>query len=299
MRIPYYIPPRRLLFSGGGIRVVSYVGVLRVLNEMQFLDHVQEFCGVSAGGLVALMLALGYKMSVLERFCFEYNFGNVRSIESENPFQILETFGIDSGENLEVLIHKILHHKGFQPNATFQDLKSSGRTKSLRLWASDIQLLKPVEFSANATPTISIAFALRASMCIPIYFIPLKHPETNTYLVDGGVFDNYPIHYLTEQEASETLGVVFEHSKTPIEIHELPEFIGAITSGYYRPSYQKLLEHYKDRTIVLPCAEFSSLHFEASVHERETLVDIGYRATKAFFTTAQYRLRLQRRHSVS
>jgi predicted acylesterase/phospholipase RssA len=299
MRIPPYIPPRRLLFSGGGIRVVSYVGVLRALNEMQFLEHVHEFCGVSAGGLVALMLALGYKMSVLERFCFEYNFGNVRSVESENPFQILETFGIDSGENLERLIHKILHHKGFQPNATFQDLNASGRTKGLRLWASDIQFLKPVEFSANTTPTIPIVFALRASMCIPIYFIPLKHPDTNTYLVDGGVFDNYPIHYLTEQDARETLGIVFEHSKIPLQIHELPEFIGAVTSGYYRPSYQMLLDHHRCRTIILPCAEFSSLHFEASVQERETLVDIGYKATKAFFRTAQQSPFVKRRHSVS
>lgn len=298
MRIPY-VPPRRLLFSGGGIRVVSYLGVLQVLSECNILHHIQEFCGVSAGGLVALMLALGYKLSIIERFCFEYNFGNVRSVEPENPFTILETFGIDTGENLEALIHKILHHKGFQPTATFQDLQISGRVKQFRVWASDIQLLKPIEFSAKLTPHISVAFALRASMTIPMYFVPLKHPETDTFLVDGGVFDNYPMSYLTHQETQETLGVAFEHSSTPIHIKDLAEFIGSIASGYYKPSYQALLQQHKDRTILLPCAEFSSLHFEASLEERQMLVTIGRQASEEFFKKGTSILKIQRRHSVS
>ena len=298
MRIPT-IPPRRLLFSGGGIRVVSYVGVLQVLAQQTILQHIQEFCGVSAGGLVALMLALGYKLSIIERFCFEYNFGNVRSVEPESPFTILETFGIDTGENLEALIHKILHHKGFQPNATFQDLQASGRVKHFRVWASDIQLLKPIEFSAKASPHISVAFALRASMAIPMYFVPLKHPDTDTYLVDGGVFDNYPMSYLTTKEAQETLGVAFEHGKTPVEIKDLAEFIGTVAAGYYKPSYQALLQNHKDRTILLQCAEFSSLNFEASLEERQMLVSIGRQATEEFFNNHRLGSQIQRRHSVS
>jgi NTE family protein len=245
------------------------------------------------------MLALGYKLSIIERFCFEYNFGNVRSVEPENPFTILETFGIDTGENLEALIHKILHYKGFQPHATFQDLQSSGRVKQFRVWASDIQLLKPVEFSAKSSPHISVAFALRASMAIPMYFVPLKHPETDTYLVDGGVFDNYPMSYLTPNEAHETLGVAFEHGKTPVEIRDLAEFIGTVAAGYYKPSYQALLQSHKARTILLQCAEFSSLNFEASLEERQMLVSIGRQATEEFFNSHVTRSQIQRRHSAS
>jgi hypothetical protein len=124
------------------------------------------------------MLALGYKMSIIERFCFEYDWGNVRSVDPDGAFEFLETYGVDDGTNLEKLIHKILYHKGFGPNTTFGDLQSSGRVKSIRLWASDIQNMRPVEFSATATPDFSVTLALRASMCIPLYFIPIKHPET-------------------------------------------------------------------------------------------------------------------------
>lgn len=279
------VPPRRLLFSGGGIRVISYLGVLQVLNEQNYLQHVKEFCGVSAGGLVALMLALGYKMTVMERFCFEYDWSNVRSVDPDGAFEFLETYGVDDGTNLEKLIHKILYHKGFGPNATFSDLQSSGRVKQFRVWAADIQNMKPVEFSASITPNFSVALALRASMCIPLYFIPIKHPETQTMLVDGGVFDNYPISYLTDEEASQTLGIVFEFQTTPQEVTDFTGFISLLTAGYYKPSYQSLLKKHRERTIVIPCAEFSSLNFEASVEERQMLAAVGRKAATEFFNS--------------
>jgi predicted acylesterase/phospholipase RssA len=279
------VPPRRLLFSGGGIRVISYLGVLQVLHEESYLQHVKEFCGVSAGGLVALMLALGYKMSIIERFCFEYDWGNVRSVDPDGAFEFLETYGVDDGTNLEKLIHKILYHKGFGPNTTFGDLQSSGRVKSIRLWASDIQNMRPVEFSAVATPDFSVTLALRASMCIPLYFIPIKHPQTNVMLVDGGVFDNYPISYLTDEEAKETLGIVFEFQKTPQEVNDFSGFISLLTAGYYKPSYQSLVKTHRERTIVIPCAEFSSLNFEASVEERQMLAAIGRKAATEFLNS--------------
>ena len=36
------VPPRRLLFAGGGIRVISYVGVLEALEERKLLHHILE-----------------------------------------------------------------------------------------------------------------------------------------------------------------------------------------------------------------------------------------------------------------
>jgi NTE family protein len=292
------IPPRRLLLSGGGIRVISYVGVLQVLEEKGLLKGIREFCGVSAGSLLALMLALGYKLPILERFCFEYDFSNIRSFEPENVLEFLETYGVDDGSNLEKLLQKILHHKGFKPNVTFEELAASGTVKSIRLWAADIQMLRPIEFSAKATPKVEVIFALRASMAIPMYFTPVRHPVTHTFLVDGGVFDNYPISYLTETEANETLGVAFEFSKRPVDVADVGTFISLLSVGYYQPSYQRLIRQYKEQTICLPCAEQSALDFEASVERRRELVTIGRQAAETFFSRTPSKS-LIRRHSVS
>jgi NTE family protein len=290
------VPPRRLVLSGGGLRVVSYIGVLRVLEETQVLSKIREFCGVSAGALVATMLALGYSLPKLERFFLEYDFSQVRTVEPESMLTLLDRFGIDSGENLEKLIHKFLHHKGFEPSATFRDLATSGRCKGLRIWASDLQIFQLKEFSAETTPDISVALALRATSAIPGYFVPVKDPETGRLLVDGGVHDNYPIANLSPKEARESLGVAFVYKTIPQDCEEFGKFLALLVAGYYSPAYQTLLQTHKSRTIVLPCHEFSSFHFEATREEKESLIQIGTEATRAFFSSHTYQ---GRRHSVS
>lgn len=293
-----YIPPRRLILSGGGVRVVSYLGVLQELNKRNMLKFVKEYCGVSAGALVSLLLALDYKFNTLERFCMEYDFGNIRSVEPENALDFLENYGLDDGSNLKKLIEKILHHKGFGPNTTFGELATSGRVKSIRVWASDIQCLKPVEFSFTKTPNASVVFALQASMCIPMYFVPLKNPETNTYLVDGGVLDNYPIQYFSESEKAESLGITFEYSQKPVVIHDLTSYVGMLTSGYYMPSYQELIKKYESQTIIIPCGEQSPIEFDLSMKKRLQLVACGRQAASDFFEKKCTK-QLIRRNSVS
>jgi predicted acylesterase/phospholipase RssA len=90
------IPPRRLLFSGGGVRVISYLGALQVFQENNLLKHVREFCGVSAGALVALMLALGYSFRVIERFCYEFDFNSMHTFDLESIYFLK---GTDSKED--------------------------------------------------------------------------------------------------------------------------------------------------------------------------------------------------------
>ena len=291
------LPPRRLIFSGGGIRVISYIGALQVFQEHNLLNHVKEFCGVSAGGLTALMLALGYSLPTLERFSFLFDFSNIRSIDPDNLLTVMETYGIDTGAELDKLLCKILFHKGFGPNTTFGDLAASGKCKRLRIWAADIQYMKLLEFSARETPHIQVRFALRASMAIPFYFIPLLHPDTGTFLVDGGVLDNYPISVLTESESEETIGLTFDFSEKPMPIETVGDFLSRICSGYYMPSYQSLLERHRARTIVLPIGEFPSLHFEATLEEKQMLVAKGRQATELFIKGSVSSLPL-RRHSV-
>jgi NTE family protein len=106
MRTPY-VPPRRLILSGGGLRVISFIGVLQVLEQENMLSKIREFCGVSAGALVGTMLALGYSLQKIERFFLEYDFSEVRTLEPENILLVFEEFGIDSGERLETLIKKL------------------------------------------------------------------------------------------------------------------------------------------------------------------------------------------------
>jgi predicted acylesterase/phospholipase RssA len=292
------IPPRRLLFSGGGIRVISCLGALQVLQEKNIVKCVREYCGVSAGALLALMLALDYSLHTIQRFCFEFDFSDISGVDIDAILDSLDQFGINSGDSLKNLIRKILYHKGFGPDTTFKQLADSGKVKKLRMWASDIQYMKLIEFSAEKTPDISVQIALYASMTLPMYFTPVLHPDTNTMLLDGGILDNYPISVLTEAEAEETLGFVFEYAKLPGTIDDFSSFFSRILGGYYMPSYQKQIEKYKHLTICIPCQEFSTTNFEATKEDRLQLVSIGRQAAECFFKNPKMR-HIIRRNSVS
>ena len=272
------------------MRVIAYLGVLNVLEEQHLLKHVREFCGVSAGAFVALMLALNYNLKTIKRFCFEYDFSNVRTLEPDTILEFTETYGLDSGNRLQTLIEKILKHKNIPPKVTFKNIPN------LRIWASDLQNSCLIEFSSTKTPDIEVAFALRASMAFPIYFVPLKHPETGHLLADGGIYDNYPILSMTQNEQEETLGVVFEWAKLPIKIEDVSKYISLLFTGYYMPSYQALIKQHRNKTIVIPCGEFPSLHFEATLKEKEDLVTHGRKATILFLKGTPYK---GRRMSVS
>jgi len=211
----------------------------------------------------------------------------------------IDHFGVNTGEALRTLIRKILHHKGFGPDITFGELQASGKAAKVRMWATDIQYIKLLEFSAEKTPTMPIQLALYASMSLPMVYVPIKHPDTGTYLLDGGVLDNYPIESFTNKEAEETLGFVFEHGSLPVPIEDIGSFVSLVTSGYYMPCYQALFEKHKCRTIVVPCQEFSSTKFEASKEERLWLVSKGRQATEKFLQDSPRYLTIQRRFSVS
>ena len=104
-------------------------------------------------------------------------------------------------------------------------------------------------------------------------------------------------HFKTEKEAEETLGVTFEFSKTPLEITDFGTFVSLLTLGYYLPSYKQLIERHRSRTICIPCAEYPSLNFEASVEERQRLAAIGRKAADDYFK-AIANPTIKRRHSV-
>lgn len=271
------------MFSGGGIRVICFAGALQALQQRGLLVHCQEFCGVSAGSLASLMLALGYSISSIKRFVLQFDFSSSHSLDFDAPFQLFEQYGLDNGASFERVLERILYYKGFTKDTTFQQLKESGRAKSLRVWAADIQTLKLVEFSAILTPDIPVLVAVRASCSVPIFFTPVVHPYTNTFLVDGGLYDNFPLEYLTPDEIQTTLGITFDFRETPLTIQDFLGYTSAIVEGNHNIQFRKLVARNKDRVIVIPRRAVMGMQFEVSDEQKKQLFHLGETSVEEFF----------------
>jgi hypothetical protein len=204
----------------------------------------------------------------------------MQSITPETTFKFLDTFGFDSGENMEKLLTVLLRSKGFRPDLTFREL--AAKAPLLRIFATDLNTCMPKEFSAALTPDVKIIQALRASTCIPIYFTPITGQDGHL-LVDGGIISQMPFSLLSRSERDTTLNITFssDHQASAV-IGSLPEYLIQLYMSLQRYHSVELERDWKHRTVRLPCGEFPSTYFHATTEEKMALMDSGRRGMEAF-----------------
>jgi NTE family protein len=280
------IPPYRIALSGGGIKGFAHVGVLECLEEHGMLRSVREYVGISAGALCAFCLSIGCSLPELRNVILLLDFGLIRDIDPETILNFSETFGIDTGANLTKLLTAILKGKKIPQTCTFAQLEAKRVGPSLRVFATNINRCRAEEFSARLTPDIEVRFAVQASMSIPVYFTPLRHPVSSQMYLDGGIMCSSPFQYLSEEEKSHTLSVVFGDSHKPREnIETLLEFLSQV---YYSTDFDHSV-HIKSgwprQTIAVPCAGMNTTDFEANHEDKEKIMITGYKAAESFLRT--------------
>ena len=109
----------KLLVCGGGFKFYYIYGSIRYLYEINILQNIEEYIGVSAGAMLCLLFAVGYTPNDLEKFFVEFNFDRLMDPHIDNLF---EKKGLDDGELLKIAIQQMLQKRNIDPNVTFSDL---------------------------------------------------------------------------------------------------------------------------------------------------------------------------------
>jgi len=276
------IPPRRIILSGGGIKVVSLVGALKVLEQKGFLKKVKEVCGVSAGAFLGFLLATGISLKQIETLVLDLDFSIIRNLKPEGFLEFPERFGIDDGTQfvkfLESIFRVVLK---LDPHLTFADFVKLNRDGQLnfRCWATDLNTYTIREFSLKETPSVRIIDALRASMALPLYFTPSIDSLTGHMLTDGGIQGNLPLHHLTDAECEESLSLGFSNGVVRTTDGVLPQdlmgFMNAIFACLIHSRNEEHLKKWSHRILKISVDEYPSWNFEASREDRIMLLSKG------------------------
>lgn len=266
------------------MRGLAHIGALEVLQERGLLKGVREYIGISAGSFCAFAICIGCTLSELRMASVLLDFSLMQNITPETAFKFMDTFGLDSGENLVKLLSVCLRTKGLSPTLTFGELAAL-RPLRLRMFATDLNTCKPREFSAAVTPDVQVVQALRASMSIPIYFAPVKAPDGHL-IVDGGVITHMPFALLNRDERETTLSITFatDHLNSP-KIETFSAFLAQLYASLHLYHDDDVQNAWTDRTVRLPCGDFPSTHFQASSEEKIQLIDSGRRGMEEFLAT--------------
>ena len=67
---------RNLVFEGGGVKGIAYVGALEILQKEGILPQIQRVGGTSAGAINATLFALGYSNQETRTILKKLDFNN-------------------------------------------------------------------------------------------------------------------------------------------------------------------------------------------------------------------------------
>lgn len=187
-----------LIFEGGGVKGIAYLGAIEVLNQKGIMDRIERVGGTSAGAINAILIGLGFTPEETRSILWSLDFnqfmdddwGVVRDTE-----RLIEQYGWYKGDFFRSWIGKLIREKTGNSETTFADiesLKEKKNFKSLYFMGTNLSTKFSEVFSAEHTPRMCLADAVRISMSIPLFFAAKRSARGDVY-VDGGVLDNYPI----------------------------------------------------------------------------------------------------------
>lgn len=208
---------RNLVFKGGGVRGIAYMGALEVLDEYRIVEQIERVAGTSAGAIAAAMVSMRLSIPDTKELFNSLELSKIpqsvtnpgRKIfpllaEQENTRRFFTKYGWYSSEYFYRWLMEVIGSQcDGNGRATFTEFRERG-FRDLFIVAANISRQRAEVFSALHTPHVAVADAVRMSMSIPIFFEALRFDGQSfgdgDYYVDGGLFDNFPMHIFDQPE---------------------------------------------------------------------------------------------------
>jgi len=272
-----------LVLSGGGVRGLAHLGVIKALEEAQIpIDYIT---GTSAGALVGSMYSIGMTPETIEKIMTSRDFikwaGGV--YDEENAYYFLKNPNDASWASIKLMIDSIVRTQlpsnivnpseiDFSLMETMAgpiamaNYNFDSLMIPFRCVAADITDKKAVTFKSG-----DLALAVRASMAFPFYFSPILQGKHILY--DGGIYNNFPTNIMLEDFNPDIiLGVsVAGIPESPSEGNFLSQLKTMIAqhTAYTVPRLQDIL--IEPKLIDVGTFEFNSVRLA---------IDSGYAAAK-------------------
>lgn len=234
---------KNLVLSGGSVRGISHIGVIKKLIMEKILDPDQltTVAGTSAGSLVGLLIVLGFNIDEIWDFVYCLD---MKKIVQPDVFNLLKKCGADTGQTIYNLLEEILTQKTKIKHINFKQLYDLTKIHFIVV-GSCLTTKQAVYYDYINTPTFKVSMAIRISISMPGIFTPVI--IGNNRYVDGGIMNNYPMD-LFHDKLDETIGILIcNEFNTDYRYPE--EYLMAVMNLFMYHYYQKIENKYNDNTI--------------------------------------------------
>nr|XP_022325536.1 uncharacterized protein LOC111125742 [Crassostrea virginica] len=224
-------PFENLVFEGGGIKTISYIGVIKALADANVLRHIERFGGSSTGAYLSLLLALECSIEEIEKILLR----NPRSSLYDSwacciSCKLFTYYGWQPYESEYDFLGKVIEEKLGEKDATFLDLYVK-KKKELCVVISNISHKEEEYMHVKTTPNLPLREAVRMSSAYPGFFRPVIYQQNGVecYMADGSLVSSYPVHcfdgwWLSMEPEDSFFNKLHEIFDTPSIVGKLERF---------------------------------------------------------------------------
>jgi len=271
--------PKRLVFCGGGTRCIAFVEALVELETAGILRDVNEYWGTSAGAFVAIIMAIGVSPARIKPIVEATDFRDFRDMDITNILNIANAWGLDSGKSLITIVSRVIEMLTPGSSAyTFKDVPS------LHIVVTDVTNRKILTLNSNTYPDLNIVQAVRASMGLPLFYCPFKHPESGDIWIDGALRANFAWDLLpTDQDRRESLGFCF--SKTAKKGPDtFVEYMFSMVH-FDEPAKQRVWkQNWPENILWFPAPPFPAWYLKLMKDDFDLLWETGHKVATSWLT---------------
>ncbi|MDD3172848.1 MAG: patatin-like phospholipase family protein [Herbinix sp.] len=222
-----------LVFEGGGILGISYLGVLDYLMQNGWTKDIKRIAGTSAGAITACITSFNLAFADLNAIAESLDYSKLPSKSALDNldlipedvkktiaellgdinciYRLMNKYGWYSTEYFYLWIRDVIadqfNSAKKRPPYTFSDFKNASLHKynrpfwDLYIVGTNLSMKNSSVFSYETTPMMEVAEAVRISMSIPLFFEAVitddskvsDNSMTNVFC-DGGAINNYPLN---------------------------------------------------------------------------------------------------------
>ena len=279
-----------LVLSGGVERGISYLGVLKFLEEKDIIKSIECYIGTSIGSVFATLFSIGYTYLELEYIIKKINVSDI-FLPGELDLNIfLQNYGFLKPEKLMRLIGLLISNKIGCENITFLKHFKLFK-KKLIIPGACLNNYTCKYFSYLETPEMTIQDAIRISISLPIIYEPIVYDEK--YYVDGSFYDNFSISFAKKYyNENDILGCLIsvQYSQSD-KIDSLQSYIRQIVRSISVRYDLITIKEFIHLTILIIC---SKMYYDCkNIETIDELIQIGYNNSLSYYN--QYRHRFPRK----
>ncbi len=189
-----------LVLSGGGVKGLCYVSLMRILEEKNIREDIKNYGGCSIGVFFCFLLCLDYDYDEIKNILL----GNIlEKVYKINVLNFFDTNSFCSPKILREILELLLNNKLKTKKLSLLELYYI-TDKTLNIVATNISNGTETIFNKDNTPDYDVIDCIIASCSIPGLYPPFE--LDNNHYIDGFLVNNYPID-IFKDNLENTIGI--------------------------------------------------------------------------------------------